>query len=165
MEKAVVSVVKKTLLHNNIQLLARAVVECCMDAQDNGELLRLQSELKTVNHAISNLLDLIEAGRTTTAIADRLDAREKQKKELEAAITKEKILNRIPTEEVVLFFENFIHGEIDSPEYNRYLTDILVNSVCLYDTEEKDTQKITVLLNTQNGHETVEIENIMTCSS
>lgn len=80
MEKAVVSVVKKTLLHNNIQLLARAVVKCCMDAQDNGELLRLQSELKTVNHAISNLLDLIEAGRTTTAIADRLDAPKSRRK-------------------------------------------------------------------------------------
>ena len=165
-EKAVVDVVKKTLLHSNIQMLAHEVVRCCVEAQDNGELLRLQGELKEVKRSINNLVDMIEAGRTTEAIADRLDAREAQRKELEAAIAREKILHRIPTEdEVVFFFDNFLHGEIDSPEYNRYLIDILVNSVYLYDTAEKSKQKMTVLLNVQNGLETVEIDDIMECSS
>ena len=166
LENAVVSIVKNVLLQNNIQTLAQAVVKCCVDAQDNGELLRLQGELREVNHAISNLLDLIEAGRTSQAVADRLDAREIQKKQLETAIAREKILHRIPSvDEVVFFLDSFIRNKIESLEYNRYLIDILVNSVYLYDTEEKGKQKMTVLLNTQNGQETVEIDDAMRCSS
>ena len=153
-------VVKKTLIQNNIHELAKAVVKCCNDAQDNGQLLRLTAELREVNHAIENLLTLIEAGRTTAALADRLDERETQKKQLEAEIAKEKILHRIPSvEEVTFFFENFIHGNIESPEYNRYLIDILVNSVYLYDNDD-GTQKMTVLLNVQNGQEMVTLDAI-----
>ena len=160
LESLVVDVVKKTLIQNNIHELAKAVVKCCNDAQDNGKLLRLTAELREVNHAIENLLTLIEAGRTTAALADRLDERETQKKQLEAEIAKEKILHRIPSvEEVTFFFENFIHGNIESPEYSRYLIDTLVNSVYLYDNDD-GTQKMTVLLNVQNGQEMVTLDAI-----
>lgn len=160
LELAVVNLIKKTLIQNNIEELSRAVVKCCNDANDNGQILKLANELKEVNRAIENLLILIEAGKTTEAIADRLADREKQKKQLEAEMAKEKILHRIPSvEEVKFFFENFIHGNIESPEYNRYLIDILVNSVYLYDNED-GTQKMTVLLNVQNGQETVALDEI-----
>ena len=160
LELAVVNLIKKTLIQNNIEELSRAVVKCCNDANDNGKILKLASELKEVNRAIENLLILIEAGKTTEAIADRLADREKQKKQLEAEMAKEKILHRIPSvEEVKFFFENFIHGNIESPEYNRYLIDILVNSVYLYDNED-GTQKMTVLLNVQNGQATVTLDEI-----
>ena len=70
-----------------------------------------------------------------------------------------------PTEdEVIFFFNNFIQGNIDSLEYNRYLIDILVNSIYLSD-EEDGTQKMTVLLNTQNGQETVTLNDLTQCSS
>ena len=153
------------LLANNIPELAKAVVKCCNDAQDNGNLLKLESELREVNKGINNLLDLIEAGRNSQAMADRLEQREQQKKLLEQNIAKEKVLHRIPTEdEVIFFFNNFIQGNIDSLEYNRYLIDILVNSIYLSD-EEDGTQKMTVLLNTQNGQETVTLNNLTQCSS
>ena len=60
---------------------------------------------------------------------------------------------------MTFFFENFIHGNIESPEYNRYLIDILVNSVYLYDNDD-GTQKMTVLLNVQNGQEMVTLDAI-----
>ena len=165
LEAAVVDTVKKVLLANNIPELAKAVVKCCNDAQDNGNLLKLESELREVNKGINNLLDLIEAGRNSQAMADRLEQREQQKKLLEQNIAKEKVLHRIPTEdEVIFFFNNFIQGNIDSLEYNRYLIDILVNSIYLSD-EEDGTQKMTVLLNTQNGQETVTLNDLTQCSS
>ena len=165
LETAVVDTVKKVLLANNIPELAKAVVKCCNDAQDNGNLLKLESELREVNKSINNLLDLIEAGRNSQAMADRLEQREQQKKLLEQNIAKEKVLHRIPTEdEVIFFFNNFIQGNIDSLEYNRYLIDILVNSIHLSD-EEDGTQKMTVLLNTQNGQETVTLNDLTQCSS
>ena len=165
LETAVVDTVKKVLLANNIPELAKAVVKCCNDAQDNGNLLKLESELREVNKGINNLLDLIEAGRNSQAMADRLEQREQQKKLLEQNIAKEKVLHRIPTEdEVIFFFNNFIQGNIDSLEYNRYLIDILVNSIHLSD-EKDGTQKMTVLLNTQNGQETVTLNDLTQCSS
>ena len=165
LETAVVDAVKKVLLANNIPELAKAVVKCCNDAQDNGNLLKLESELREVNKGINNLLDLIEAGRNSQAMADRLEQREQQKKLLEQNIAKEKVLHQIPTEdEVIFFFNNFIQGNIDSLEYNRYLIDILVNSIYLSD-EEDGTQKMTVLLNTQNGQETVTLNDLTQCSS
>ena len=161
----VIGLSKKVLLANNIHELAKAVVKCCNDAQDNGNLLKLESELREVNKGINNLLDLIEAGRNSQAMADRLEQREQQRKLLEQNIAKEKVLHRIPTEdEVIFFFNNFIQGNIDSLEYNRYLIDILVNSIYLSD-EEDGTQKMTVLLNTQNGQETVTLNDLTQCSS
>lgn len=98
-------------------------------------------------------------------MADRLEQREQQKKLLEQNIAKEKVLHRIPTEdEVIFFFNNFIQGNIDSLEYNRYLIDILVNSIYLSD-EEDGTQKMTVLLNTQNGQETITLNDLTQRSS
>ena len=143
LETAVVDTVKKVLLANNIPELAKAVVKCCNDAQDNGNLLKLESELREVNKGINNLLDLIEAGRNSQAMADRLEQREQQKKLLEQNIAKEKVLHRIPTEdEVIFFFNNFIQGNIDSLEYNRYLIDILVNSIYLSDEEDVVKKKV-----------------------
>lgn len=52
LETAVVDTVKKVLLANNIPELAKAVVKCCNDAQDNGNLLKLESELREVNKGI-----------------------------------------------------------------------------------------------------------------
>lgn len=52
LETAVVDTVKKVLLANNIHELAKAVVKCCNDAQDNGNLLKLESELREVNKGI-----------------------------------------------------------------------------------------------------------------
>lgn len=90
---------------------------------------------------------------------------EQQKKLLGQNIAKEKVLHRIPTEdEVIFFFNNFIQGNIDSLEYNRYLIDILVNSIYLSD-EEDGTQKMTVLLNTQNSQETVTLNDLTQRSS
>ena len=45
-----------------------------------------------------------------------------------------------------------------------FLIDILVNSIYLSD-EEDGTQKMTVLLNTQNGQETVTLNDLTQCSS
>lgn len=53
-------------------------------------MLKLESELREVNKGINNLLDLIEAGRNSQAMADRLEQREQQKKLLEQNIAKEK---------------------------------------------------------------------------
>ena len=165
LENAVIEVVKHTLLQNNIHELAKAVVKCCRDSQDNGKLLKMNAELREVNRSIENLLSLVEAGRVTDSIATRLETREAEKKELEQAIARENLLHRIPTEdEVEFFFSNYIDGEIESMEYNRYMVDILINSVYLYDNDD-GTQKMTVLLNVQNGQETVQIDTLEEGSS
>lgn len=165
LENAVIEVVKHTLLQNNIHELAKAVVKCCRDSQDNGKILKMNTELREVNRSIENLLSLVEAGRVTDSIATRLETREAEKKELEQAIARENLLHRIPTEdEVEFFFSNYIDGEIESMEYNRYMVDILINSVYLYDNDD-GTQKMTVLLNVQNGQETVQIDTLEEGSS
>ena len=80
-------------------------------------------------------------------------------------IGKEKILNRIPTEdEVKLFFESFVRGDINDRMFRRELIDILVNSVYLEDKDD-GIQKMTVLLNVQNGLETVRLNDVKGCSS
>ena len=98
-------------------------------------------------------------------MAERLEQREKQKQILQQEIGKEKILNRIPTEhEVNLFFESFVRGDINDRMFRRELIDILVNSVYLEDKDD-GIQKMTVLLNVQNGLETVRLNDVKGCSS
>ena len=165
LESSVIDTVKGTLIKANIPALAKAVVKCCRDSNDNGQLLRLESDLRTVNKAISNLLDIIESGASSETLAERLEQREKQKQILQQEIGKEKILNRIPTEdEVKLFFESFVRGDINDRMFRRELIDILVNSVYLEDKDD-GIQKMTVLLNVQNGLETVRLNDVKGCSS
>lgn len=164
-EEAVLKVVKKVLLKNNIEQLTKLVVKCCQDAQDNGELLRLQAALKETKKAINGLVEALEQGRATSTIMERLEVREKEQQMLESAIAKEKSLHHIPTEDdVKRFFDSVVKGNIDIAEHDRMMIDILVNSVHLYDAEN-GTQKMTVLLNVQNGQETVTLDDVAESSS
>ncbi len=165
LERTVVEVVKRYVLSQNIHRMAVAVVECCTKVQDDGTLQRLKSEQREITKAIENLIDMIENGHNSPALTKRLEQREAQCEELEESIKKEQFNHRIPgVQEVEFFFENFIRGDIESSEYDRYIIDVLVNSVYVDDNED-GTQKMTVLLNVQNGQETVQIDSIVKGSS
>lgn len=66
LESAVVEIVKRVLLQNNLHELSQAVVHCCKSTRDNGTLNRLNGELRQVNRSIENLLDMIEAGHSSS---------------------------------------------------------------------------------------------------
>ena len=99
----------------------------------------------------------IEEGISAASVKQRLNELEEKKIDLEIAIAKETIKQpKLTKEKVVHWISRFKNGDIDDPKYRKYLIDIFVNSVFLYD------DKIVVTYNWKDGTKTItltELEN------
>ena len=91
---------------------------------------RLEADLNNVVEAIAQT-----PGRGQARLIEKLDNLEAQKNDLEIDIAKLRIAQGIqPTEaEVKAWLKQFAAGDSDDPDFRKWIIDVLVNSVYLYD--------------------------------
>ena len=119
---------------------------------DHTRLLYLQTELKSVQTAINNLLRLVEQGYDTEDVGSRLLALNSQKADLQKEITKEENKKPMLTKDRIAFWlTDFIsNGNINNAEYMQRVIDTLVNKVFVFD-EDDGGRKFVIFYNTSNN--------------
>lgn len=132
-EDLVIDQIKKVLFDDNlIETLTDMVYES--QEQENTTIPLLQNQLSKVENSINNLLKAIEQGIITDSTKRRLEELEKEKKEIEINITKENIEKPVLTKEQILFwFHKLRKFDTTSVKQRKFLVDIFVNSIILYD--------------------------------
>ena len=133
---------------------------------DKSRLLSLQSELKSVQTAIRNLLRLVEQGIDTEDIGERLLDLNSQKADLQKQISKEENKKPMLTKDRIAFWlTNFINnGKVNNVEYQQRIIDTLVNRVFVFDTDDGG-RKIVITYNTSNNlQSTITLSDINKCS-
>lgn len=168
LERVVVqATVERILQPEVIDEIACKVAELAeSEFNDKSRLLSLQSELKSVQTAIRNLLRLVEQGIDTEDIGERLLDLNSQKADLQKQISKEENKKPMLTKDRIAFWlTNFINnGNVDNVEYQQRIIDTLVNRVFVFDTDDGG-RKIVITYNTSNNlQSTITLSDINKCS-
>lgn len=145
--------VKQILQPEVIDSIAAKVAELAeKEFNDHTRLLYLQTELKSVQTAINNLLRLVEQGYDTEDVGSRLLALNSQKADLQKEITKEENKKPMLTKDRIAFWlTDFIsNGDINNAEYMQRVIDTLVNKVFVFD-EDGGGRKFVIFYNTSNN--------------
>jgi len=141
------STVNKILTDENINLIAEiAIKELEKDREENTLIPALRNELKNIQKSIDGLLKAFEMGAVSESLTKRLNVLEQQKKDTEIQLIKEqKSYPALEKDHVIYWLEQFKDGDINDFEFQRYIIDLLVNKVFLFD--EPDGVKITITYN------------------
>ena len=139
---------------DNINTIAREVVDIYEKESNNGNAKRLQKLLSENEKAMDNLLKTLESGQAVDIIAERITLK-KERDELSTQLLLETAQYPVPSIKDIRFFLNqFRKGDINDPKYRQGLADMHVNKISLYD------DKMTILCNTQDGHFDVDIKEV-----
>lgn len=136
LEREIVRLTASVVLQDDvIEYIADRVVEIQQrEREDKSMLEYLNSRLADAEAAIRNIMKAIEAGIITETTGARLRELETEQEDLKIEIEKEKIARPvISREQVIYFLERFKGGNVDDKEYQRYIIDMFVNKVYLYD--------------------------------
>lgn len=154
-EDVVVQQLREFLTPDNINTIAREVVDLCERESNNGNVKRLQKLLSENEKATENLLKALESGQAVDIIAERITQKKKEHDELSYQLLVETTQHPVPSVRDIRFFLNqFRKGDINDPKYRQGLVDMLVNKIYLYD------DKMTILCNTQDGHFDVDLKEL-----
>ncbi len=130
-----------------IDHLADLILEA--QAKENTRLPALRSQLRDVEKRLSNLLEAIEQGILTPTTKQRLDELEARRDALNVSILEEELQKPpLSREQILFWFEQFRHGDVNSTAYQRQIIDTFVDSVYIFDDRValnfnfKDTSKI-----------------------
>lgn len=153
-ERYMVLETRKRLLHDTVICeIADALVE--YQKRENPALPILRKQLKEVEKRISNMLDAIEQGIINDLTKQRLDDLSQRKADLEISIAKEQIANvPLTREQIMHFFSRFKDGDVNDPDYRRFVVDVFVNAFYLFDDYG------ILLLNTKDGVKTYILDMI-----
>lgn len=160
--------VEKILQPGVIDEIAAKVAELAEEEfNDKSRLLSLQSELKTVQTAIRNLLRLVEQGIDTEDIGDRLLDLNSQKADLQKQISKEE--NKKPMlskDRIAFWLTSFVNnGNVNDVEYQQRIIDTLVNRIFVFDTDDGG-RKIVITYNVSgNLSSTITLSDIKSACS
>ena len=154
-ENLVVTETRKLLTKENIDRIAKEVVQLCEQEKDTDNLKRLKKLLKENERATENLFKALENGQIVDVIAERISQKKREHNELEQQILVETSSHPTPTVNEVRFFLNqFRKGNVNDLKYRQALVDTFVNKIYLYD------DKMTVLYNTQDSHSDVTVDDL-----
>lgn len=118
------------------QSIAQQLVAFQQHDRTGTQLAALRQRQRTVEKAVTNLLDLAEAGRITDSLSERLAQREEDLSKIKAAIAELNAERPTLSEVQVLHYLNsFSGGDINDPAYRQRLVDIFINSVFVYPDE------------------------------
>jgi len=108
------------------------------ECADTRLLVSLEQSLSDTNSRLKNILDLMEQGIATSSTKDRLLELEGQKQDLEHKIERERMKKPALTKERIAYWlQSFRGGDVTDPEYQRKIIDTLLNSVYVYDTDDR----------------------------
>lgn len=154
-EDLVITETRKLLTKENIERIAKEVVQLCEQEKNTENLKRLKRLLKENERATENLLKALENGQLIDVLAERISQKKREHNELEHQILQETASHPTPTVNEVRFFLNqFRKGDVNDLKYRQALVDTFVNKIYLYD------DKMTVLYYTQDSHSDVTIDDL-----
>ena len=138
LETAVLEDAMEILTPDTIETMA----DMCMEAVEeenrkNSDVSAITDEIADIEKRIGNLLKLAEATGEIKEITERISTLSAQKEKAVKRLTEaRKALIPLEREAVVFWLEQFTHGDITDPVFARQLTDVLINSVIVTDTED-----------------------------
>ncbi len=147
-EQAVVEEALKLLTPKRIEEIAdMAIKQNLEDIQNDKVIPGLREDLADLEKRISNLFKLAEQGSDSVALFRRLKELEEQKKDIEKRID-EAMSNYIvlDRDQVVWWLSKFTRGNCDDPNFQKYIIDMLINSVTVWD-EPDGWYKLTIVYN------------------
>ena len=128
------------------ELVNTAIDQNQKELADTSRIPALTSRLKSADASIENIVKAIETGIASDALLNRLAQLEQEKKSLQSAIEAERendiVLDRVTIEN---YLNQFRHGSIDDPDFQRNLIDLLINSVTVWD--EPDGYRVSIAYN------------------
>lgn len=135
-EDLVVNTLREFLTPDNINTIAKEVVNLCEKEINNGNAKRLQKLIAENEKAMDNLLKALESGQAVDIIAERITQKKKERYKLSAQLLLETAKYSVPSIKDIRFFLNqFRKGDINDPKYRQGLVDMLVNKIYLYDNK------------------------------
>ncbi len=134
---------EQTLLHilndENINNVAELVVECQKKDKTNTEIAEIEKALAAIEREYDKLTDaFIESPKNPKIIQrinERSEALEKQREELEAQLSRAKLVKGIELtkEEIIQYLIAFKKGDLLDPAFRNKLIKTLVNRIYLFD--------------------------------
>lgn len=119
-----------------IEEFADRFMEWQARAKPNDVLIGMEAQLKQVEVAIKNNMELIDSGFITDSVKSHLMDLESQRATLEIGISKEKIAGSAPVlerEAVVWFLRRFRTTDTSDIEWRIYIVDTFLKAVYLFD--------------------------------
>ena len=141
-ENLVITKCLEILTDENIDIIAKAVVEVAERDIEHSNVSRLEKLLNDNERAVGNLMKALEAGEIVEQITARIKEKNQERAELQRQLAEESALHiQLTVPQVKFFLTQLRDGEADSIEYRKTLVTVLVNAIYLYD------DKVTFILN------------------
>lgn len=127
---------------------------------DNGIITALQTQLKTVQSSIKNIVKSIEDGASNKAIINRLDELEKEEENLLKQIKTENENKPELTKEMIWFvFDKYRNLDLKIERNREKLIDGFINKIVVF-----DDGRIVITFNYKDNNETATIDEIIKAS-
>ncbi len=156
LEKIVLeNTINYVLSDKSIKQITADLMEYQQHDQSVDIIEQLLKRRRTVQRAIENLLNLIEQGEATSALAARLREREDELETIDAAIAEQELTQTKYTEDEITFYlESFRGGDINNLAYQQRLIDLFIKSVVVY------PDKVVICYNYPHGGGTITVEDL-----
>ena len=128
------------------ELADMAIAQSEQDLKENTRIPELTERQKEINKSIQNIMKVIEKGVASDTLVTRLTELEKEAKTIDILLKdEERYVVRLDRWQIVYWLEQFKGGNIDDPNFQRHIIDLLINSVTVWD--EPDGFRITTAYN------------------
>lgn len=159
-EDLVVRKARKLLTDDNIEKIAKTVVELCKKEKENSTIHILQSRVKEIEKQKNRLFDtlkLCDYDNVRKNILEEMNNLENEKIEnLNEIARMEQGFVELTVPQIKFFLENIRNGNINDIKYRKMLINTLINKIYLYD------DSMTIIFNTQDKEY---VENIPSINS
>lgn len=137
-ERAVVEDTLSILTPEYIEELADMAVKANDDEIKFNTLVpALEEKVKELESSINNLLKLAESGAISPTLTKRLTELEKEKRTAEKRLLKEQSdIVVLEKEHIIYWLSRFLNGDIDDPDFQRHIIDMLVQTVYVWDNAD-----------------------------
>lgn len=150
LEKVVVQDTLELLTPQMIEHIADIAIQAAeKEKAEKTAIPTIENEIADIEKTITRLLKLVENGADSPTLAQRLNELEKDRRNAERRLAKEKAaVIQLDKPQVIYFLTEFTKGNVDDPEFQRRIIDLLVNSVVVWDDDENPgTFKFTITYN------------------
>ena len=128
------------------ELADMAIAQSEQDLKENTRIPELTERQKEINKSIQNIMKVIEKGVASDTLVTRLTELEKEAKTIDILLkNEERYIVRLDRWQIVYWLEQFKGGNIDNPDFQRHIIDLLINSVTVWD--DPDGFRITTAYN------------------
>ncbi len=159
-EYTVAKAAMQLLNEETIEYYADLAVKANEEEMSNNTIVpALESKIREIDQSVSRLLRMVEQGADSHALTARLNELEKERKDVEKRLLKEKnTVIEFDREMVIYWLSKFTKGDIDDPEFRRHIIDMLVNCVYVYDDPDGTTELDIAFNLTSGKHSRVTLE-------